>query len=115
LVIFRPGCAGHYRTHECNTGQGQAKVGNKDCHVFLLSSGDPHPPLIPFFVRVFRGFVHPPSGFVHAAQCISVCADRLIARIVYTVPLQLLAYHVAVLEGTGVDRPVILAKSVTVE
>jgi glucosamine--fructose-6-phosphate aminotransferase (isomerizing) len=41
--------------------------------------------------------------------------DRLIAPIVYTVPLQLLAYHVAVLKGTDVDQPRNLAKSVTVE
>ena len=42
-------------------------------------------------------------------------ADRMIAPIVYTVPLQLLAYHVAVLLGTDVDQPRNLAKSVTVE
>jgi glucosamine--fructose-6-phosphate aminotransferase (isomerizing) len=42
-------------------------------------------------------------------------ADRLIAPIVYTIPLQLLAYHVAVLRGTDVDQPRNLAKSVTVE
>ena len=42
-------------------------------------------------------------------------ADRLIAPIVYTVPLQLLAYHVGVLRGTDVDQPRNLAKSVTVE
>jgi glutamine---fructose-6-phosphate transaminase (isomerizing) len=42
-------------------------------------------------------------------------ANRLIAPIVYTVPLQLLAYHVAVLKGTDVDQPRNLAKSVTVE
>ena len=42
-------------------------------------------------------------------------ADRLIAPIVYTVPLQLLAYHVAVIRGTDVDQPRNLAKSVTVE
>ncbi len=42
-------------------------------------------------------------------------ADRMIAPIVYTVPLQLLAYHVAVLRGTDVDQPRNLAKSVTVE
>ncbi len=41
--------------------------------------------------------------------------NRLIAPIVYTVPLQLLAYHVAVLKGTDVDQPRNLAKSVTVE
>lgn len=38
-----------------------------------------------------------------------------IAPIVYTLPLQLLAYHVAVLKGTDVDQPRNLAKSVTVE
>jgi glutamine---fructose-6-phosphate transaminase (isomerizing) len=37
------------------------------------------------------------------------------APIVYTVPLQLLAYHVAILKGTDVDQPRNLAKSVTVE
>jgi len=37
------------------------------------------------------------------------------APIAYTVPLQLLAYHVAVLKGTDVDQPRNLAKSVTVE
>jgi len=37
------------------------------------------------------------------------------APIIYTVPLQLLAYHVAVLKGTDVDQPRNLAKSVTVE
>lgn len=38
-----------------------------------------------------------------------------IAPIIYTIPLQLLAYHVALLKGTDVDRPRNLAKSVTVE
>ncbi len=37
------------------------------------------------------------------------------APIVYSVPLQLLAYHVALLKGTDVDQPRNLAKSVTVE
>ncbi len=37
------------------------------------------------------------------------------APAVYTIPLQLLAYHVAVLRGTDVDKPRNLAKSVTVE
>ena len=41
--------------------------------------------------------------------------DDCIAPIVFTVPLQLLAYHVAVLRGTDVDQPRNLAKSVTVE
>ena len=38
----------------------------------------------------------------------------LIAPLVYAVPVQLLAYHVAVLKGTDVDQPRNLAKSVTV-
>jgi glucosamine--fructose-6-phosphate aminotransferase (isomerizing) len=37
------------------------------------------------------------------------------APIIYSVPLQLLAYHVAILKGTDVDQPRNLAKSVTVE
>ena len=41
--------------------------------------------------------------------------DRIIAPIVYTIPLQLLAYHVAVLRDADVDKPRNLAKSVTVE
>jgi glucosamine--fructose-6-phosphate aminotransferase (isomerizing) len=41
--------------------------------------------------------------------------DDLIAPIIYTIPLQLLAYHVAVLKGADVDQPRNLAKSVTVE
>lgn len=39
----------------------------------------------------------------------------IIAPIVYTIPLQLLAYHVALIKGTDVDQPRNLAKSVTVE
>jgi glucosamine--fructose-6-phosphate aminotransferase (isomerizing) len=41
--------------------------------------------------------------------------EALQSPLVYTVPLQLLAYHVAVLRGTDVDQPRNLAKSVTVE
>ncbi len=41
--------------------------------------------------------------------------DQLLAPIVYTIPLQLLSYHVAVIKGTDVDQPRNLAKSVTVE
>ncbi len=41
--------------------------------------------------------------------------DDILEPIVYTLPLQLLAYHVAVLKGTDVDQPRNLAKSVTVE
>ncbi len=49
-------------------------------------------------------------------QIISVPqVDSDISPIVYTIPLQLLSYHVAVLKGTDVDQPRNLAKSVTVE
>lgn len=41
--------------------------------------------------------------------------DALLAPIVYSIPVQLLSYHVAVLRGTDVDQPRNLAKSVTVE
>ncbi len=41
--------------------------------------------------------------------------DNMISPIIYTIPLQLLSYHVAVLKGTDVDQPRNLAKSVTVE
>ncbi len=40
---------------------------------------------------------------------------ELLTPIVYTIPLQLLAYHVALIKGTDVDQPRNLAKSVTVE
>ena len=41
--------------------------------------------------------------------------ESVVAPIVYTVPLQLLSYHVALIKGTDVDQPRNLAKSVTVE
>ena len=47
---------------------------------------------------------------IHVPYCSS-----LIAPIIYTIPMQLLAYHVAVAKGTDVDQPRNLAKSVTVE
>ena len=40
---------------------------------------------------------------------------ELIAPIIYTIPLQLFSYHVAILKGTDIDQPRNLAKSVTVE
>ena len=42
-------------------------------------------------------------------------APALMSPILFTVPLQMLAYHVAVLRGADVDQPRNLAKSVTVE
>ena len=41
--------------------------------------------------------------------------DPLLSPVLTTIPLQLLAYHIAVLRGCDVDRPRNLAKSVTVE
>ncbi len=41
--------------------------------------------------------------------------DSVVAPIIYSIPLQLLSYHVAVARGTDVDQPRNLAKSVTVE
>jgi len=38
-----------------------------------------------------------------------------VAPILYAIPMQLLAYHTAVIKGTDVDQPRNLAKSVTVE
>jgi glucosamine--fructose-6-phosphate aminotransferase (isomerizing) len=45
---------------------------------------------------------------------IPIC-DPFVAPILYAIPIQLLAYHIAVLKGTDVDQPRNLAKSVTVE
>jgi glucosamine--fructose-6-phosphate aminotransferase (isomerizing) len=40
---------------------------------------------------------------------------RISAPVIFTIPLQLLSYHVALIKGTDVDKPRNLAKSVTVE
>jgi glucosamine--fructose-6-phosphate aminotransferase (isomerizing) len=48
-------------------------------------------------------------------MCMPAQIQDFQAPILYTIPLQLLAYHVAVLKGTDVDQPRNLAKSVTVE
>jgi glucosamine--fructose-6-phosphate aminotransferase (isomerizing) len=44
-----------------------------------------------------------------------VTVSPLQAPVIFAVPMQLLAYHVAVLKGTDVDQPRNLAKSLTVE
>ena len=41
--------------------------------------------------------------------------DPVVAPILYTIPVQLLAYYTAIAKGTDVDQPRNLAKSVTVE
>ena len=52
----------------------------------------------------------------HETMVIKVApVNNYIAPMLYVVPLQLLAYHVALLKGTDIDKPRNLAKSVTVE
>lgn len=64
------------------------------------------------FVFVDDSQAWPANGahLIHVPAC-----GHWIAPIIYTIPLQLLAYHVAVAKGTDVDQPRNLAKSVTVE
>lgn len=50
------------------------------------------------------------SKVIHVPNC-----PDILAPIVFTIPLQLLSYHVAITKGTDVDHPRNLAKSVTVE
>ena len=54
---------------------------------------------------------------IKAMEVISVTSNlgRITAPIIFTIPLQLLSYHVALLKGTNIDKPRNLAKSVTVE
>jgi glutamine---fructose-6-phosphate transaminase (isomerizing) len=54
-------------------------------------------------------------GDMAAATIELPAVDPFVAPILYTIPVQLLAYHTAVLKGTDVDQPRNLAKSVTVE
>ena len=65
------------------------------------------------FVFVEEGVsVQPEQGILHIE--LPSC-HKYLAPIAYVVPLQLLAYHVALIKGTDVDQPRNLAKSVTVE
>ena len=52
-----------------------------------------------------------------AMQVIPITSNlgRITAPIIFTIPLQLLSYHIAIIKGTDVDKPRNLAKSVTVE
>ena len=64
-------------------------------------------------------FADPQAG-MHSGEGVTVIAlpapvSALQAPVVFAIPLQLLAYHVAVLKGTDVDQPRNLAKSLTVE
>lgn len=68
------------------------------------------------FVFSAAGMIDP-SEFEHARYhniCLPIQLNSL-APVAYVVPLQLLAYHTAVIRGTDVDQPRNLAKSVTVE
>ena len=64
-------------------------------------------------------FADPESGFEESEGVHVITMPRHVtqfqAPIVYTLPLQLLAYHVAIQRGTDVDQPRNLAKSLTVE
>ncbi len=67
---------------------------------------------------VLHVFADVSSGFVTESDTIVIevdAPDNAVAPILFTIPLQLLAYHVALLKGTDVDQPRNLAKSVTVE
>jgi len=52
-----------------------------------------------------------------AMEVISITSNlgRITAPVIFTIPLQLLSYHIALIKGTNVDKPRNLAKSVTVE
>lgn len=63
-------------------------------------------------------FADTEANFKSTDDCIVVHLPKVpyrLSPIVFTLPLQLLSYHVAVLKGTDVDQPRNLAKSVTVE
>ncbi|MGA0546646.1 glutamine--fructose-6-phosphate transaminase (isomerizing) [Brevundimonas sp. VNH65] len=65
-------------------------------------------------------FITDPEGAKHAPEGARVvvtapASDPLISTLVMSAPIQLLAYHVAVVKGADVDQPRNLAKSVTVE
>jgi glucosamine--fructose-6-phosphate aminotransferase (isomerizing) len=64
-------------------------------------------------------FADPEAGFQDTDGVTVINMPRHVTYfqepIIYTIPLQLLAYHVAILKGTDVDQPRNLAKSVTVE
>ena len=63
------------------------------------------------FADADAGFVSEPGTMVIAMPHV----PQSLEAIIYTLPLQMLSYHVALLKGTDVDQPRNLAKSVTVE
>ncbi len=55
------------------------------------------------------------SGLAANEQVVMPELSGIVAPIIYAIPTQMIAYHVAVFMGTDVDQPRNLAKSVTVE
>jgi glucosamine--fructose-6-phosphate aminotransferase (isomerizing) len=64
-------------------------------------------------------FADPESGITPSEGVTVITMPRHVSYVqapaIYTIPLQLWSYHVAILKGTDVDQPRTLAKSVTVE
>lgn len=63
--------------------------------------------------EIFKISEHEDKNYEHSIVLPNV--SNILKPILYTIPLQLLAYHVSVLKGNDVDQPRNLAKSVTVE
>ena len=67
------------------------------------------------FILTDHSQIFQQEAFADAHIILVPSVHPVLSPILYSVPLQLLAYHVAVLKGTDVDQPRNLAKSVTVE
>jgi glutamine---fructose-6-phosphate transaminase (isomerizing) len=67
--------------------------------------------------RILAVIEESPDERIGPAECQLVIpkTNQWLAPILFVIPMQLLAYHIAVLRGTDVDQPRNLAKSVTVE
>ena len=66
-------------------------------------------------MRRWMSVLRTPLGLTAAVLTVGVLVLAVVAPILYTVPVQLLAYYTAIAKGTDVDQPRNLAKSVTVE
>ncbi len=65
------------------------------------------------FILADKAFAMEKDKYIHVLEMPEI--DPMLAPILYTVPLQLLAYHTAAIMGKDIDQPRNLAKSVTVE
>jgi glucosamine--fructose-6-phosphate aminotransferase (isomerizing) len=65
------------------------------------------------FISDAKGLARMAGAAAHAIEIPEV--DPFVAPLLYAIPVQLLAYHTAVIKGTDVDQPRNLAKAVTVE